>query len=82
MIWQVSNLKRSIAWVSQSYLANLVRLKDFQPIALINITYKFLNADTMGAKTVIFMASGIEQIEEVITSQVIQMRKRLKALQV
>lgn len=82
MLWQVSNLKRSIAWVSQSYLANLVRLKDFQLIHLINMVFKFLNADTMGAKIVIGMASGIEQIEEVITSQVIQMRKRLKALQV
>ena len=29
-----------------------------------------------------FMALGIELIKEVITSQVIQMRKRLKALQV
>lgn len=82
MKWQVLNLKRSIAWVSQSYLANLVRLKDFQLIHLINMVFKFLNADTMGAKTVIFMASGIELIGEVITNQVIQMRKRLKALQV
>jgi L-fucose mutarotase/ribose pyranase (RbsD/FucU family) len=82
MIWLDLNLKRSIAWVSQSYLANLVRLKDFQLIHLINMVFKFLNADTMVAKTVIFMASGIEQIEEVITSQVIQMIKRLKALQV
>jgi hypothetical protein len=82
MIWQVSNLKKCIVWVSQSYLANLVRLKDFQPIALINITYKFLSAATMVRKTQIFMALGIELIEEVITSQVIQMRRRLKALQV
>jgi hypothetical protein len=82
MIWLDLNLKRSIAWVSQSYLANLVRLKDFQLIHLINMVFKFLNADTMVAKIVIGMASGIEQIEEVITSQVIQMRKRLKALQV
>lgn len=82
MIWQVSNLKRYFAWVSQSYLANLVRLKDFQLTHLINMVFKFLNADTMVAKIVIGMASGIELIEEVITSQVIQMRKRLKALQV
>jgi len=82
MIWQVLNLKRYFAWVSQSYLANLVRLKDFQLIHLINMVFKFLNADIMVAKIVIGMASGIEQIEEVITSQVIQMRKRLKALQV
>ena len=82
MIWLDLNPKRSIAWVSQSYLANLVRLKDFQLIHLINMVFKFLNADTMVAKIVIGMASGIEQIEEVITNQVIQMRKRLKALQV
>ncbi len=82
MIWLDLNLKRSIAWVSQSYLANLVRLKDFQLIHLINMVFKFLNADTMVAKIVIGMASGIELIEEVITNQVIQMRKRLKALQV
>ena len=82
MIWLDLNLKRSIAWVFQSYLANLVRLKDFQLIHLINMVFKFLNADTMVAKIVIGMASGIEQIEEVITNQVIQMRKRLKALQV
>jgi hypothetical protein len=82
MIWLDLNLKRSIAWVSQSYLANLVRLKDFQLIHLINMVFKFLNADTMVAKIVIGMASGIELIEEVITSQVIQMIRRLKALQV
>lgn len=82
MIWLDLNLKRYFAWVSQSYLANLVRLKDFQLTHLINMVFKFLNADTMVAKIVIGMASGIEQIEEVITSQVIQMRKRLKALQV
>lgn len=82
MIWLDLNLKRFIAWVSQSYLANLVRLKDFQLIHLINMVFKFLNADTMVAKIVIGMASGIELIEEVTTSQVIQMRKRLKALQV
>ena len=82
MLWLDLNLKRYFAWVSQSYLANLVRLKDFQLIHLINMVFKFLNADTMVAKIVIGMASGIEQIEEVITNQVIQMRKRLKALQV
>ena len=82
MIWLDLNLKRYFAWVSQNYLANLVRLKDFQLIHLINMVFKFLNADTMVAKIVIGMASGIEQIEEVITNQVIQMRKRLKALQV
>ena len=82
MIWQVSNLKRYFVWVSQSYLANLVKQKGFLPIALINITYKFLSAATMVGKTPRFSALEIELIEEVITSQVIQMRRRLKALQV
>ena len=82
MIWLDLNLKRSIAWVSQSYLANLVRLKDFQLIHLINMVFKFINVDFMVDKIQTFMALGIELIKEVITSQVIQMRKRLKALQV
>lgn len=82
MIWQVLNLKKCIVWVSQSYLANLVRLKDFPPIHLINMVFKFLNADTMARRTPRFSALKIELTEEVITSQVIQMRRRLKALQV
>lgn len=82
MIWLDLNLKRSIAWIFLGNQAIHVKVKGFQLIHLINMVFKFLNADTMVAKIVIGMASGIEQIEEVITSQVIQMRKRLKALQV
>jgi hypothetical protein len=82
MIWQVSNLKRSIAWVSQSYLANLVRQKVFLPIALISKVFRFINVDFMVVRIQIFMGLGTEPIEEDITSQVIQMRKRLNHLQV
>ena len=82
MIWLGLNLKRSSVQVCQSYLESHVRQKDFQPIALTNMDFKFLNADTTDRRTQISMALEIEQIEEDITSQVIQMRRRLKALQV
>jgi len=44
--------------------------------------FKSINADFMVDKIQTSMALGTEPIEEVITSQVIQMRRRLKALQV
>ena len=44
--------------------------------------FKFISVDFMVDKIQTSMALEIEQIEEVITSQVIQMRRRLKALQV
>jgi len=43
---------------------------------------RFINVDFMVDKIQTSMDLGIEQIEGVITSQVIQMRIRLKALQV
>ena len=82
MIWQVLNLKRYFVWVSQSYLANLVKQKGFLPIALMSMDFRSINADFMVVRIQTFMDLGIELIEEVITSQVIQMRRRLKALQV
>ena len=82
MIWQVLNLKRYSVWICQGYLKNLVKQKAFQPIALMSMAFKFINADFMVVRIQIFMALEIEQIEEGITSQVIQMRRRLKALQV
>lgn len=82
MIWQVLNLRRYFAWICQGYLKNLVRQKAFQPIALTNMDFKSINADFMVDKIQTSMALGIELIEEVITSQVIQMRRRLKVLQV
>jgi hypothetical protein len=44
--------------------------------------FRFINADFMVDKIQTSMALEIELIEEDITSQVIQMRRRLKALQV
>jgi hypothetical protein len=82
MIWQVLNLKRYFVLVCQSYLAKIVRLKDFLLIASMNMDFKSINADFMVDKIQTSMALEIEQIEEGITSQVIQMRRRLKALQV
>ena len=82
MIWLVLNLKKYFVWICQGYLKNLVKQKAFQPIALMSMAFKFISADFMVVRIQIFMALEIEQIEEGITSQVIQMRRRLKALQV
>ena len=82
MIWQDSNLKRYSVLVCQSYLESHVRQKGFQPIALTNMDFRFINADFMVVRIQTSMDLGTEQIEEDITSQVIQMRRRLKALQV
>ena len=82
MIWQVLNLKRYSVLVCQSYLESHVRQKVFLPIHLTNMDFRFINADFMVDKIQIFMDLGTEQIEEDITSQVIQMRRRLKVLQV
>jgi len=80
--WQVSNLKKSFVWICQDYLANLVRQKVFLLIALISKAFRFINVGFMVVRIQIFMGLGTEQIEEDITSQVIQMRKRLNLLQV
>ena len=82
MIWQDLNLKRYSVQVCQSYLESHVRLRDFLLIVLTNMDFKSINADFMVDKIQTSMALEIEQIEEGITSQVIQMRRRLKALQV
>jgi hypothetical protein len=82
MLWQVLNLKRYSVQACQSYLESHVRQKGFQPIALTNMDSRFINVDFMVDKIQTSMDLGIEQIEEGITSQVIQMRRRLKALQV
>ena len=82
MIWQDLNLKRYSVLVCQSYLESHVRQKGFQPIALTNMDSRFINVDFMVDKIQTSMDLGTELIEEVITSQVIQMRRRLKALQV
>ena len=82
MIWQDLNLKRYSVQVCQSYLESHVRQKDFQLIALMNMVFKSINVDFMVVRIQTSMALEIELIEEVITSQVIQMKRRLKALQV
>ena len=82
MIWQDLNLKRYSVQACQSCLESHVRQKGFQPIALTNMDFRFINADFMVDKIQTSMDLGTEQIEEDITSQVIQMRRRLKALQV
>ena len=82
MIWQDLNLKRYFVLVCQSYQESHVRLRDFLLIVLTSMDFRFINADFMVDRTQTFMALEIEQIEEGITSQVIQMRRRLKALQV
>ena len=82
MLWQVLNLKKYSVWICQDYLANLVRQKVFLPIVLISKVFRFTNVDFMVVRIQIFMGLGTEPIEEDITSQVIQMRKRLNHLQV
>jgi hypothetical protein len=82
MIWQDLNLKRYSVQVCQSYLESHVRQKGFQPIALTSMDFRSINVDFMVVRIQTSMDLGIELIEEVIISQVIQMRRRLKALQV
>jgi len=82
MIWQDLNLKRYFVLVCQSYQESHVRLKDFQPTVLTSMDFKSINADFMVDKIQTSMALEIEKIEEVIISQVIQMRRRLNLLQV
>lgn len=82
MIWLVLNLRRYSVWIYQGYLVNLVKQKGFQLIALMNMVSKFINVDFMELKIQISMALEIEQIEVDIINQDIQMRKRLKVLQV
>jgi hypothetical protein len=82
MIWLVLNLRRYSVWICQGCLVNLVKQKGFQLIALMNMVFKSINVDFMELKIQTSMALEIEQIEEVTINQVIQMRKRLKVLQV
>jgi hypothetical protein len=82
MLWQVLNQRKYFAWIYQDYLANLVKPKAFLPIHLTSMDFRFINVGFMVVRIQIFMGLGTEQIEEVITSQVIQMRKRLNHLQV
>jgi len=82
MLWQVSNLKRYSVWICQDYLANLVKQKGFQLTSLMSMVFKFINVGFMVVKIQTSMVSEIEQIEVGLTSQDIQMRRRLNHLQV
>jgi len=82
MIWQDLNQRRSSVQACLNYLESHVRQKGFQPIVLTSMDFRFINADFMVDKIQTSMVSEIELIEEVITNLIIQMRKRLKALQV
>ena len=82
MIWLVLNLRRYSVWICQGCLVNLVKQRGFQLIALMNMVFKSINVDFMELKIQTSMALEIEQTEEVTINQVIQMRKRLKVLQV
>ena len=82
MIWQVLNLRRSSVLVYQNFQGKTVKQKGFLPIASMSMVFRFINVGFMVDRIQTFMALGIELIEEGITSQVIQMRRRLKALQV
>jgi hypothetical protein len=82
MLWQVLNLRKYFVWICQGYQANLVKQKGFLPIVSMSMAFKFTSVAFMVVRIQIFMALEIEQIEEGITSQVIQMRRRLNLLQV
>jgi len=82
MLWQDLNLRRYFVWICQGYLANLVKQKGFQLTSLMSMVFKFINVDFMVHRTQTSMALEIEPIEVGLTSQDIQMRKRLNHLQV
>jgi hypothetical protein len=82
MIWQVLNLKRYSVWVCLNNQANHVRLKGSLLISLISMAFKFINVDSMGVSKQISMALETELLEVDIINQVIQMKQRLKTLQV
>jgi hypothetical protein len=82
MLWQDLNQRRYSVLVCQSYQAKIVKLRDFLLTASMNMDFKSINVDFMVDKIQTSMDLGTELIEEGITSQVIQMRRRLKALQV
>jgi len=82
IVWLDLKVKRYSAWICQDYLANLVKQKAFQLTSLMNMVFKFINADFMVVKIQTSMALEIELIEVGLTSQDIQMRRRLNLLQV
>ena len=82
IVWLDLKVKRYSAWICQGYLANLVKQKGFQLTSLMSMVFKFINVGFMVDRIQTSMALGIEQIEVGLTSQDIQMRRRLNHLQV
>jgi len=82
MLWQDLKVKRYFVWICQDYLANLVKQKGFQLTSLMSMVFKFINVGFMVVKIQTSMALEIELIEVGLTSQDIQMRRRLNHLQV
>ena len=81
-MWLDLKVKRYSVWICQDYLANLVKQKAFQLTSLMSMVFKFINVDFMVHRIQTSMALEIEQIEVGLTSQDIQMRRRLNHLQV
>jgi len=82
IVWLDSKVKRYSAWICQDYLVNLVKQKVFLQISLISKEFRFINVGFMVHRIQTSMDLEIEQIEVGLTSQVIQMRRRLNLLQV
>ena len=82
VVWLVLNLKRSFVLAYQNYQVKIVKPKGFQLTSLISMVFKFINVGFMVHRTQTSMALEIEQIEVGLTSQDIQMRRRLNLLQV
>ena len=82
IVWLDLKVKRYSVWICQGYLANHVKQKGFQLTSLMSMVFKFINVDFMVHKIQTSMALEIEQIEVGLTSQDIQMRRRLNHLQV
>jgi len=82
VVWLDLKVKRYSVWICQDYLANLVKQKGFLPISLISKEFRFINVGFMVHRIQTSMASEIERIEVGLTSQDIQMRRRLNHLQV
>ena len=82
IVWLDLKVKRYSVWICQGYLANHVKQKGFQLTSLMSMVFKFINVDFMVHKIQTSMALEIEQIEVGLTSQDIQMRRRLNLLQV
>ena len=82
IVWLDFKVRRSLAWQINEEQILDVQLRGFWLTHLTRMERLDTFVDFMVDKIQISMDLGTEQIEEDITSQVIQMRRRLKALQV